>query len=55
MGPAAATRKMCMDGMELEKSFLETIPNFASYVIVDNVLTVKDKQGKQIATFKSDK
>ncbi|KJG40539.1 hypothetical protein UA32_01880 [Photobacterium angustum] len=55
MGPAAATRKMCMDGMELEKSFLETMPNFASYVIVDNVLTVKDKQGKQIATFKSDK
>ncbi|PSW75222.1 hypothetical protein C9J41_00805 [Photobacterium sp. GB-50] len=55
MGPAAATRKMCMDGMELEKSFLETMPSFASYVIVDNVLTVKDKQGNQVATFKKGK
>ncbi|WP_318401570.1 META domain-containing protein [Photobacterium leiognathi] len=53
MGPAASTRKMCMDGMELEKAFLASVPTYASYAIVDNVLTVKDKQGKEVATFKA--
>lgn len=53
MGPAASTRKMCKDGMELEGAFLATMPNFASYTITDGVLTIKDNQANTVATFKS--
>lgn len=53
MGPAASTRKMCAEGVELEQAFLTVLPNFSNFVIVEDVLSMKDSQGKVIATFKA--
>ncbi|SMY32303.1 META domain-containing protein [Photobacterium andalusiense] len=52
VGQAASTRKMCMEGMELEQAFLAALPEFASYSINNDILTVKDINANTIATFK---
>ncbi|MCD9509423.1 META domain-containing protein [Photobacterium phosphoreum] len=53
LGQAASTRKMCMDGMELEQAFLATLPKFATYSINNNILSIKDSNANIIATFKT--
>lgn len=53
MGPVAATRKMCMDGMDQEQAFLSAMGQFASYSVQGEALTVKNNQGEVIATFES--
>lgn len=52
VGQAASTRKMCMEGMELEQAFLASLPEFANYSINNNILSVKNKNADIIATFK---
>lgn len=52
LGQAASTRKMCMDGMELEQAFLAALPEFSTYSINNNILSIKDNNGNVIATFK---
>ena len=53
LGQAASTRKMCMDGMELEQAFLATLPKFAAYSINNDILSVTDNNSDVIATFKT--
>ncbi|CAG20844.1 META domain-containing protein [Photobacterium profundum] len=53
MGPVAATRKMCMDGMDQEQAFLSAMGQFASYSVQGEALTVKNNQGEVVATFES--
>ncbi|MEC6906395.1 META domain-containing protein [Photobacterium piscicola] len=52
VGQAASTRKMCMEGMELEQAFLAALPEFASYSINNNILSIKNNNADIIATFK---
>ncbi|OBU18563.1 hypothetical protein AYY19_01450 [Photobacterium aquimaris] len=52
IGQAAATRKMCMEGMELEQAFLAALPEITSYSINNDILSVKDNNANTIATFK---
>lgn len=52
IGQAASTRKMCMEGMELEQAFLAALPKFASYSINNNTLSIKNNNDNVIAIFK---
>ncbi|MEC6814164.1 META domain-containing protein [Photobacterium toruni] len=52
LGQAASTRKMCMEGMELEQAFLAALPEFSSYSINNNTLSIKNNNANVIATFK---
>lgn len=53
LGPVAATQKMCMDGMDQEKIFLNAMGEFFSYSVQGESLTMTNKQGDVISIFKS--
>lgn len=48
-----STRMACMDGMEVEQSFLASLPLVTSYTIVDKTLTLK-MADNPVATFRAD-
>lgn len=51
--PQASTRKMCSQGMEQETAMSGVLENTATWNINGESLTLKDKQGKVLATFKA--
>ncbi|CAM4199161.1 META domain-containing protein [Pseudoalteromonas ostreae] len=51
--PQASTRKMCSQGMEQEAAMSGVLENTATWDINGESLTLKDKQGKVLATFKA--
>lgn len=44
-GPAIATKMACVDGDELERSFLGALPGVVTYEVTDSVLVLKGPGG----------
>jgi heat shock protein HslJ len=50
-GPAAGTRRACVDGMALETEFLQLLPQVASWRFQGSLLAWHDAQGQRLARF----
>jgi putative lipoprotein len=53
LGPAAGTRKACMEGMEQEHAYLQMLDRVSSYAIEGESLRLLDADGAELATFES--
>lgn len=51
IGPLASTRKACLDGMELERHFMDALAATARYSVSGDHLELFDAAGHPILTF----
>ncbi|MBE0376776.1 META domain-containing protein [Pseudoalteromonas prydzensis] len=51
--PQASTKKMCFKGMEQEAAMSAVLQNTAKWEIKGELLSLKDQQGNELATFKA--
>jgi putative lipoprotein len=51
LGPAAATRKACSGGMEIESRFLAVLQEVGSWQLEDGQMVLGDKERQEIARF----